>query len=106
VFDIKKKEECKMINKVDSSAMRNAGREIEQMAVDYTQQVTQLYQVGQELDAYWKGDAKKTFDAQLGQDQPKFDALNNVVRQYVEALFNASTEYDKAEERAQEILNS
>ena len=93
-----------MINIVDSKQMRNAANEIEQMVHDYTQQVAALYQDGRDLDASWKGDAKKTFDSRLGNDQPKFEALSNVVRQYIEALRKAATEYDNNEARAIEIL--
>ena len=93
-----------MINIVDSKQMRNAANEIEQMVHDYTQQVAALYQDGQDLDAFWKGDAKKTFDSRLGSDQPRFEALSNVVKQYIETLRKAATEYDNNEARAVEIL--
>jgi len=94
------------INKVNSQGMRTAANDIEQMAAEYTQQVAALYSVGQELDASWDGDASKTFKAQLGQDQPRFDALNTVVRQYVEVLRNSADTYDKNEAEAIETLRS
>jgi len=86
--------------------MRTAASEIETMINDYTQQVTALYTVGQELDPHWEGDASRTFKAQLGQDQPRFEALSNVVKQYIEALRANASSYDKAEEEAKEILTS
>jgi len=95
-----------MIQKVNTQGMRTAANEIEQQAYDYTQQVTALYQVGQELDGMWDGDANATFKAQLGQDQPRFEALNNVVRQYVETLRSNADSYDKAEAEAVQTLKT
>jgi len=94
------------INKVNTREMRTAANNIEQLAGEYTQQVTALYQVGSELDSMWDGDANDTFNAQLGQDQSRFDALNNVIRQYVEALRSNADSYDRAEEEAKGILNT
>jgi len=86
--------------------MRTAANEIEQMIHDYTQQVTALYNSGQELDKHWAGDANKAFKAQLGKDQPRFEKLSNVVKQYVETLRSNADKYDKEEARAIEILNT
>ena len=94
------------INKVNTQGMRTAANEIEQMASEYTQQVASLYSVGQELDAMWDGDASDTFKAQLGQDQPRFDALNSVVRQYVETLRSNADSYDRNEAEAVETLRA
>ena len=85
------------INLVNTTQMRNIASEIEQMTHDYSQQVAALYQEGRELDTYWSGDAKKAFDARLGNDQPKFDTLNNVVKQYIEAARIFAKRYDDNE---------
>jgi len=92
-----------MINRVDTTAMRAAATDIEQMVHDYTQQVTALYTSGQELDKHWEGDASRAFKAQLGKDQPRFEKLSNVVKQYTETLRSNADKYDKEEERALEI---
>ena len=94
------------INKVNTQGMRTAAGDIEQMASEYTQQVTMLYSVGQELDGMWDGDASDTFKAQLGQDQPRFEALNTVVRQYVEALRSHADTYDRNEQEAVNTLKT
>ena len=86
------------INILNSQGMRTAAGEIEQMASDYTHQITALYAAGQELDAMWDGDASDTFKNRLGQDQPRFEALNTVVKQYIEALRSNAESYDKNEE--------
>ena len=93
------------ISTVNTTGMRTVAGDIEQMANDYTQQVTALYSVGQELDALWEGDANAAFMAQLGQDQPRFDALNTVVRQYIEALRRSAESYVKGEEHHIQILS-
>jgi len=94
------------ISTVNTTGMRTVAGDIEQMANDYTQQVTALYSVGQELDALWEGDANAAFMAQLGQDQPRFEALNTVVKQYVETLRSNADSYDRAEEEAVQTLKS
>jgi len=94
------------IKKLDTQGMRKAAGDIEQMAGEYVNQVTALYSVGQELDGMWDGDASDTFKTQLGQDQPRFEALNNMVKQYVEVLRSNADLYDKNEREAQEILRT
>ena len=92
--------------RANTQGMRNTANEIEQTANEYTQQVTMLSSVGQELDGMWDGDASATFKAQLGQDQPRFEALNTVVKQYAEALRNFAKRIDENEAEAERILRS
>jgi len=94
------------INKVNPQAMRAAANDIEQMASEYIQQVTALYSVGQELDGMWDGDASDTFKAQLGQDRPRFDALNTVVRQYTETLRGNADSYEVEEGKYINIIKT
>ena len=94
------------INKVNTQGMRTAANEIEQMANEYSQQIAALYSVGQELDGMWDGDASDTFKAQLGQDQPRFEALNTVVKQYAEALRSFAKKIDDAENAAIQTMKS
>jgi len=100
---IKKEEKIMAISKVNTSGMRTTANDIEQMSHDYTQQVASLYTVGQELDAMWDGDASDTFQTRLGQDQPRFEALNTVIKQYVEAARKFADDYDRNEALAVEI---
>ena len=94
------------ISKVNTQGMRTTASDIEQLAHDYTQQITSLYSVGQELDSMWDGDASDTFKARLGQDQPRFEALNTVIKQYLEAVRQFADSYDKNEAEAMEVLRS
>jgi WXG100 family type VII secretion target len=94
------------ISRVNTKGMRTAASSIEQLARDYTQQVGMLYSVGQELDSMWDGDANATFNAQLGRDRPRFEALNNVLRQYVETLRSNADSYDRAENEAVQTLRT
>ena len=86
-----------MLNTVDTTGMRTTSNDIEQMANEYTQQVTALYAVGDELDKMWEGDASDSFKTQLGKDLPRFEALSNVVKQYIEAARDFADKYDKTE---------
>ena len=94
------------ISKVNTQGMRTTANDIEQMSHEYTQQVTSLYSVGQELDAMWDGDASDAFQTRLGQDQPRFEALNTVIKQYVEAARTFADDYDRNEVIVAEIAGS
>jgi WXG100 family type VII secretion target len=92
--------------RVSTQELRGAASSVEQLAVDYMRQVQSLYQTGQELDQMWDGDANDSFKAQLGQDQPRFEALNTVVGQYVQALRDSADTYDKSEMEAVQTLTT
>jgi len=94
------------LNRVNTQEMRNIANAVEQLASDYTRQVSALYTAGQELDNMWDGDANNTFNAQLGQDQPRFEALNNVIGQYVQVLRNNAEAYDRNEAEAVQTLHT
>jgi len=88
------------LNTINTAGMRTAASDIEELTNDYVQQVLALYSTGQELDILWSGDANATFKTQLGQDQPRFEALSSVVKQYIETLRCNADSYDRAEAEA------
>ena len=94
------------LNRVNTQEMRSIANAAEQLASDYVRQVSALYAAGQELDNMWDGDANSTFNAQLGQDQPRFEALNNVVGQYVQVLRDNAEVYDRSEADAVQTLQT
>ena len=94
------------LNRINTQEMRGVANEVEQLASDYTKQVQSLYDTGRELDNMWDGDANSTFNTQLGQDQPRFEALNRVIGQYVQVLRDNATDYDKSEADAVQTLQS
>ena len=94
------------INRINTQEMRAVASSVEQLAGDYTRQVQALYTAGNELDKMWDGDANSTFNAQLGQDQARFEALNRVVAQYVQTLRENAEAYDKSEAEAVQTLQT
>ena len=94
------------LNRINTQEMRGVANEVEQLASDYTRHVQALYTAGSELDKMWDGDANSTFNAQLGQDQARFEALNKVIAQYVQVLRDNAEQYDKAEADAVQELTS
>jgi WXG100 family type VII secretion target len=94
------------LNRVNTQEMRGVANEVEQLAADYTRQVTALYSAGQELDKMWDGDANSSFMGQLGQDQPRFEALNKVIGQYVQVLRENAEAYDRSEADAVQTLQT
>ena len=92
--------------RADTQEMRKTANVVEQLASDYTRQVDALYAAGEELDSMWDGDANDSFNAQMGQDKPRFDALNAVIGRYVQALRDNAEAYDKAEAESQQTLQT
>jgi WXG100 family type VII secretion target len=92
--------------RVSTSELRGAADTVEQFAGDYMRQVQSLFDAGRELDQMWNGDANDSFNAQMGQDQPRFEALNTVVGQYVQGLRTSADLYDKAEMAALQTLST
>ena len=94
------------LNRINTQEMRSVANTTEQLASDYTRQVQALYQTGGELDKMWDGDANSTFNAQLGQDQARFEALNKVLGQYVQVLRENADEYDRSEADAVQTVQT
>ena len=94
------------LNRVNTQEMRGIANEVEQLASDYTRQVQTLYQTGNDLDKMWDGDANSSFNAQLGQDQARFEALNKVIGQYIQVLRDNAAEYDRSEEDAVQTIQT
>jgi WXG100 family type VII secretion target len=93
-------------SRINTQEMRGVANEVEQLASDYTKQVQALYQAGSDLDKMWDGDANSTFNAQLGQDQARFEALNRVIGQYTQVLRDNANDYDKSEADAVQTLQT
>ena len=94
------------LNRINTQEMRAVANEVEQLAADYAKQVQMLYEAGGELDKMWDGDANDAFNTQLGQDQPRFEAMNKVIGQYVQALRDSAEVYDASEAEAVQTLKT
>jgi WXG100 family type VII secretion target len=94
------------LSRISPREMRSIANNIEQLAVDYTRQVQSLYQIGSELDMMWDGDANAAFNERLGQDQPRFEAMNKAIRQYVQALRDSADVYDSSEADAVQTIQA
>ena len=94
------------LNRINTQEMRSVANSAEQLAGDYTRQVQALYQVGGELDKMWDGDANTSFNAQLGQDQSRFEELNRVLGLYVQNLRENADAYDRSEADAVQTLQT
>jgi len=94
------------LNRINTQEMRGVANTVEQLASDYTRQVQSLYQAGGELDKMWDGDANSSFNAQLGQDQARFEELNKVIGQYVQGLRDNASEYDRSEAEAVQTIQT
>ena len=93
-------------NRVNTQEMRGVATGVEELTADYSRQVQALYNAGHELDNMWEGDANSTFNAQLGQDQARFEALNTVISQYIQTLRENAEQYDRSEAEAVQTLTT
>ena len=94
------------LNRIDTKEIRVVAGSVEDLAADYVRQVQALYQSGSELDKMWEGDANAAFNAQLGQDQPRFEAMNKVIGQYVQSLRDSADAYDSSEAEAVQTIGT
>ena len=94
------------LNRVNTQEMRGVANAVEQLIADYVRQVKALYQAGSELDSMWDGDANDAFNAQLGQDQPRFESMNRVIGQYVQSLRDSADAYDISEADAVQTVTT
>ena len=94
------------VSRINTQEMRGVANEVEQLASDYSRQVQALYTTGSELDKMWDGDANSSFNAQLGQDQARFEALNKVIDQYTQVLRDNAEQYDKSEADAVQTVTT
>jgi len=92
--------------RVTTQQLRGVAERVEGLAGQYANQVTALYNSGKELDSMWDGDANQTFNTKLGNDQPRFQAMSDMLKRYVQTLRDNADDYDRAEAQAVDTLNT
>lgn len=67
---------------------------------------TKMAQEIQELNRMWKGPSNQAFNAQFKTDLTSFDALSKTLREMIQAMKNAKTEYDQCDNRINGLVNA
>lgn len=89
-----------------TSRMEQVATDLEDIINRYNAAVNSLYSLGSELDGMWDGDAADKFQAIMGQDREKFNALVPFFQKYIEALRTAIAAYEDAERRSLEAIST
>ncbi len=86
--------------------MTQVAKNVEEIIGRYNQSITRLYDIGQELDNMWDGEASNTFKSRLAADRDRFMALSKMLTQYVATLNQDVQIYHKAEADAIETIKT
>jgi WXG100 family type VII secretion target len=90
---------------VTTGRLTEVAKNLEDVIAKYTQSVGKMYDIGGEIDAMWDGDASDKFKATFDSDRPRFEALTEMLRKYVETLNADAAEYNKAESDVLNVLS-
>lgn len=86
-------------------AMRSSATALEELILEWKKQTDRLFEIHEEIDAMWDGDANDVFNSKfLDQDKPKYENLYNELNSYCESLNNAISKYADAESRIADIM--
>lgn len=86
--------------------MREVVNNLTDQVKSYNTAVTKLYEIGEEIDAMWEGEASQKFKANLGNDRERFNALTTMLNRYIEVLNQDIQTYSQAESEALQIIAS
>ena len=86
--------------------MRGTAEEVEQLASQYNNLQTDLFNEGRDLDNTWNGDANQSFNSRLKADEPRFAELFKVINEYTGAIKESADDYDKTEALVQEEMKA
>ena len=86
--------------------LMEVAKNVEDLNGRYIQAVSKLYQIGDEIDAMWDGEASDKFRATLGDDRVRFEAMSKLLMDYVTALNEDAAIYNKAESDVLDVLST
>jgi WXG100 family type VII secretion target len=91
---------------VSTGRLLKVAEEVEKITSNYKASVNKMYEIGDEIDLMWDGDASRKFKATLGNDRQRFDALTKMLTAYVETLRQEAAIYAKAESDVADALST
>ena len=84
--------------------MNTVASNIETKFQNGRQQYRNFIQLQQEMDAMWDGTANDSFNQNFQGDLQKFNALTNLMQEYVVAIKTAANNYISGEEEVKSIV--
>ena len=91
---------------VITGRMLDVAKDVEEIIVRYRASVDKVYQIGDEIDAMWDGEASQKFKQILGNDRERFNAMAKLLTEYTGVLREDAKIYAETEGKAVDILNA
>lgn len=89
---------------VKPEEMNTVASNIENKISEWQAAVQKLYTLQQEMDAMWDGTANDSFNQNFQGDLQKFNALTNLMQEYVVAIKTAANNYISGEGEVKSIV--
>lgn len=83
-----------------NSIAKDIGKRIE----EWNTAVKTIYSLYSELDAQFDGAANERFNQRIAEDQPKYNALSELMTEYVNAIIKAANDYMTADQEASTVI--
>lgn len=77
---------------------------IEEKIQEWQQAVQKIYQLCEEMDVMWDGEANDAFNARFREDEQKFNNLTVLMQEYSSAVRTAASNYMAGEEEVKGIV--
>lgn len=80
--------------------MNSIGKDLGQKIEEWNTAVKTIYTLHTELDAQFEGEANNRLNARMAEDQPKYNALSELMTAYTNEILKASADYVAADQEA------
>lgn len=95
-----------MGTELTTTRMREVSTSLQEQVRNYNNAIVKLYEIGDEIDGMWEGEASQKFKTVLGNDRERFNAMTTLLNRYIEVLDEDIRTYTQAESEAMNIIAS
>ena len=80
--------------------MNSIAKDLGQKIEEWNTSVKTIYSIHAELDVQFEGEANARLNARMAEDQPKYNALSELMTAYTNEILKASADYVSADQEA------
>ncbi len=80
--------------------MNSIAENLKQKIEEWNTSVKTIYSLHAELDAQFEGEANARLNARMAENQPKYNALSELMNAYANEIIKASADYVTADQEA------
>jgi WXG100 family type VII secretion target len=84
--------------------MNSIAKELDQKIEEWKTSVTSVYNLVAELTTEFEGTASERLKARMNEDQPKYNALGQLMTEYRNAIVKAAADYTAADDDAASVI--